>query len=150
MNKKLQTTRIELAEHQRNIWAVVPEAGASLDDVVKPEYWAHVAARMKPWDRIDVMPEDGSYFAELLVRDAARLYAKVTVLRHVKLDAVASDAADETTALFDVAYVGPVKKWRVMRKADKAPLREGFQSRGDAEEWLRQHIRTVAQPPAAA
>lgn len=146
---QLQITRFESAEHQRNLWCAVPEAGTPFEAVLTPAYWAHISARLRPWDRIEVMPEDGSYFAELLVQDAGRLYAKVAMLRHLKLEMV-EVRGEDGGADYEIKWAGPVKKWRVMRKSDKAELRDRFSTQGEASSWLAQHIKTVGAPSAAA
>lgn len=72
MTAPITTSRITLAEYARNIFVVTPEHGTPFEDILKPSYWLHVAdtvsMRLRPYDRIEVRPEDGSYFAELIVR----------------------------------------------------------------------------------
>ena len=85
---QLASNRLHLAEHRRNIFDVVPEHGTPFEELLKDSYWAHVSAKLKPGDHIEVRAEDGSYYAELIVQDAGRLYAKVAKLVHVVLDAV--------------------------------------------------------------
>lgn len=146
MMTQLQTTRFESSEHMRNVWVAVPEHGTPFEACLNPAYWAHVSARMRPWDRIEILPEDGSYFGELLVQDAGRLYAKVAVLRHLPLTVVEVRGEDAATSLYEVKWAGAVKKWRVMRKADRAELRDKFQTQGEASSWLTQYVRTVSVP----
>lgn len=150
MMTQLQTTRFESSEHMRNLWVAVPEHGTPFEATLNPAYWAHVSARMRPWDRIEILPEDGSYFGELLVQDAGRLYAKVAVLRHLPLALVEVRGEDAATSLYEVKWAGQVKKWRVMRKADRAELRDKFQTQGEATGWLAQYVRTVSVPSAAS
>lgn len=139
---QLATNRIKQAEYVRNIWHVTPEQDVPFDTLLDPKYWAHVSAQFKPCDRIEVNAEDGSYFAELIILDAGRLFAKVQVLRKVELKAVVVSGAisDE----YEVKWAGPSAKWRVLRKADNAPLKEGFTDRAGAEGWLVEHQRAVA------
>lgn len=147
---QLQTTRFESAEHQRNLWVAVPEHGTPFEAVLTPAYWAHVSARMRPWDRIEVTPEDGSYFAELLVQDAGRLYAKVAVLQNVKLELVEVRMGEDGSSDYEVKWAGSVKKWRVMRKSDRAELRDRFPTQAEALTWVQQYVRTVSTPKASA
>lgn len=137
----LNTSRFSLAEYERNIFVVTPETGTSFEELQDPAYWAHVAAKLKPWDMIEVRAEDGSYWAQMLVQDASRLWAKVTVLKHVQLHAVEQKSSEIDGHL--VKFGGPVKKWTVVRLTDKAVLRDGM-SKADAEKWLADHLRVVA------
>lgn len=145
---QLQTGRLELAEHQRNLHVAIPEHAVKFEELANPAYWAHVAARLRIGDRIEVMPEDGSYFAELIVQDAGKQFAKVAVLRHVKLEAI-EVRGEDLSAEYEVKWMGPAKKWRVMRRKDRSELRDGFATSDDATQWLRQHVRTVGAPAVA-
>lgn len=139
---QLATSRIQFAEHMRNIWYVVPEHSTPFEALLDSKYWAHVSAKFKPRDRIEVDAEDGSYFAELVVIDAGRLFAKVALLRKIELKAeeVGSDVSPD----FEVKWAGRHAKWRVMRKADKASLKDGFDDRAQADLWLANHLKAMA------
>lgn len=137
----LNASRFALAEYERNIWVVTPEAETPFEALQEPAYWAHVAAKLKPWDVIEVRAEDGSYWAQLLVQDASRLWAKVALLKHVQLHAVEPKSSEIDGHL--VKFGGPVKKWTVIRQSDKAVLRDGL-SKAEAEKWLADHLRAVA------
>lgn len=138
---QLATNRIQLAEHMRNIWYVTPEPNTPLDALLEPKYWAHVSAKFRPRDRIEVDAEDGSYFAELIVADAGRLFAKVNLLRKYELTPV---EMKEISPDFEVRWAGPHAKWRVVRKSDRGLIKEGFENRQEAEMYLQSHVRAMA------
>ena len=48
--------------------------------------WSHIASRLRPTDRVEVHAEDGSWFAELYVRDAGHLHATLVPLRVFEFD----------------------------------------------------------------
>lgn len=137
----LNSSRFKQAEYERNIWVVTPEAETPLEALLNPAFWAHVASSFKPWDHIEVRAEDGSYWAELLVQDASRNWAKVAVLRQVQLNGEAPRAEESDGHI--VEWSGPHTKWRVVRKADKAILKDSM-SKADANKWLAEHLRVVA------
>jgi hypothetical protein len=133
---KILQNRIRPAEYDRTIFATVPEIGTTLDDMLAPEYWSHVAKNLKPGSRIEVTAEDGSWFAELYVRRSSANAALVAVLRHHDFvgKVVATDPAVEH-ADFTVKHRGGAG-WSVVRNSDKAIMFEKGETRDQAEKWI--------------
>lgn len=141
----LHPSRMQLAEHRRQIWHIVPEHGTALTDLLNPAYWSHISRQMKPTDRIEVSAEDGSYFAELIVIDAGLQFAKVAVLREVKLETTESPEASAAIMKgHKVEWSGPHTKFRVLRESDRKVLKDGFGNRSDANAWLAGHAKAMA------
>ena len=132
--------RFKFAEHERNIWVVQPTAGTVLEDLLNEKYWTHVGIQLGIGDRIEVEPEDSSWWAELKVRAAGRMFAQVVVHQHYIYD-VPADHSDRSTANYEVKFI-PAHKWRVMR--DGEVLQHGFESKKLAEDWARDHAKRVA------
>lgn len=130
------------ADYVRRIHRATPPEGTTLEDVKDPAFWGHVAEKMTQYDRIEVIPQGGAWFAELLVVNCSKVHAKVAVLSFTKLsgDTTAKDKKegenDNKDELFDIQFKGPQRKWSVLRKADKAVLKEEFTSKDDAAAWL--------------
>lgn len=138
---QLATDRIQFANHMRNVWYVTPEHGTPIEALFEPQFWAHVSAKMKPRDRIEVDAEDGSYFVELRVEDAGRLYAKVVLLRRV--DLLPSEPAEQA-ADYKIMWAGPHAKWRIVRTKDKGLVKDGLETRQAAELYLTSHAKAMA------
>lgn len=137
MSVKILQNRIRPAEYDRTIFATNPEAGTTLEDMLAPEYWSHVAKNFKPGSRIEVTAEDGSWFAELYVRRASANAALVVVLRHFDFTsgkAAQPEAAAEHTD-FTVKFRGGAG-WSVVRNSDKAIMFENGKTREQAESWV--------------
>ena len=139
---QLQTMRHFLdAANKRNWHYVVPEEGTPFEAILDPGYWAHVAAQMAPGDWVEVDAEDGSYTALLKVRDAGKLYAKLSVFQLTIFDEkVEVMQGGPALAGHVVKWRGPVHKWCVLRGADV--LIEGL-TKDAAYAWLGQYSRTV-------
>jgi hypothetical protein len=128
---------VKAAEHMRAIhFAQGPLL--PLADAVKamkdPAFWANVSTRLQPNNRIEAMPEDGSYFVEFMVRSAGPNWAYVEVLREhafISAETVIAKAKDA-----EVNWGGPAHKWRVQRPSDKAVLKAGFDTPEQAGSWL--------------
>lgn len=136
MAVKILQNRIRPADYDRTIFATTPEPGTTLEDMLAPEYWSHVAKSLKPGSRIEVTPEDGSWFAELYVRRASANAALVVVLRAYDFEAKmlgATPAPDH--ADFTVKFRGGAG-WSVVRNSDKAIMFEGGKTREEAENWV--------------
>ncbi|MPZ31198.1 MAG: hypothetical protein GEV13_09415 [Rhodospirillales bacterium] len=52
----------------RSTFQVVLDPETTFDDILKLDFWVHVARRLKVRDRIEVHAHDGSWYAELVVR----------------------------------------------------------------------------------
>lgn len=138
--RQLVPSRFQNAEHARTVWRVVAEEGMTLEDVLKPIFWAHVGHLMQRFDIIEVLSDDEAWFVQLIVRDSARGYAKVTVLSHLELDA---EEINKTITVegFEVAWKGPKRKHVVIRQADRTLLKEGFSSKTEAMTWAQDLFR---------
>jgi hypothetical protein len=141
---QLQAAQFQPAEFARQVYQAVPSHGTTIDDMLKPEYWAHIATKLRPTYRIEVNAEDGSFFAELIVRDAGRTWAKVALLRHKTFDDGADILGESPAPDYVINFrVGPTK-WRVQRKSDGEVLRSGFISKPEAEAWAKTHTQAMA------
>ena len=139
--KALNGTRLQRVEHYCSSYAVVVEEGTTIDMVQEPGFWVHVWSKLRRMDTIRVLPEDESYFAELLVLSAGQGWAKVHVLRHVELDDAPAETGDESLA---VEWKGPHRRYAVIRKTDGQILRDGFVKKTDAANWRRDHSAALA------
>ena len=141
MSQKLTPDRFKSAEYVRQIHSVTIPEGTTLEEVQEPAYWAHVAGRMHPRDRIEAWAEDGAWYAEFMIISCSRNYASVAVLLvRTFQDAVNADA--ENCELYKAMFKGPVRKWAVIRTQDKEIMKDGFDSRGDAEKSAAEFQRT--------
>lgn len=138
---KLSPAKLQPAEHYRTRYAAVVDDGTTVEDLQRPEFWCHVAGKLRQMDVIEVLAEDGSYFAELMVLKSGTGFAKVLLLRQVALEDTAQDD-DESPVV--AQWKGPHRKYSVIRKADGVILKDGFANKGDAEIFAREYAQTVA------
>lgn len=140
---KLMPSRMQQAEYGRTDFVVTVEQGVSVTDLQKEGFWSLVCARFRPYDRIEVRTDDGSYWAELLVLGCDRAWAKVHVLREASLTTtdVAMSQAEST---YRVNWKGPHRKFCVIRKADGIIVHEGEQLKESAQTWARDHEKAMA------
>lgn len=144
---RLKESRLKAQLHgfENTFWLAVIEHGTPYDEVLKPDFWAHVAEprRMKIGDEIVVVPDDGSYRAKLFVRDVGRVWVKVEELTKKDFDAVVAPVGD-TASEFRVEWKGPHHKHSVVRISDNEIIQGGFKSAGDARLWMAEHAKAMA------
>ena len=143
---KLMPARMHLAEHERNVHVITVEVGVEREHLKDTAFWSLVSNKLRPYDRIEVRRDDGLFYAEYLVLACDRSLAKVYEMSYHNL--TTSDVAQTEAALkkddFDVKYRGPHSKHSVIRKSDGAVIKEEFQTRDEAEAWMKQHKQTVS------
>lgn len=142
---KIRNGQFKGAEFARLVWSARPEAGTTIEQLMQPAYWASVAEQLKPGARIEVMPEDGAYFAEFIVRSCTRVSAVVYPLRVVQFEFAEQT---ETDPEYFVKWRGPSKKWCVMRKSDNVPVIEDQETQELAYRELNDYLK-VHKPRAA-
>jgi hypothetical protein len=138
---KLLGTKLQLAEHKRNIHYADAPKGTTVNALTTPEFWANVASRMRPNDRIEVMPEDGLFFAELMVRSCGPNWAHVEMLRFHQFES--AESLLEKSKTHKVEYNG-ASKWHVIRLSDRAVLTKGHDTPELAAAWLAANLKAVA------
>ena len=126
--------RVKGAEYVRNIYSATPEFGTTYEDIQRPDYWKHITT-LRPGDRIEIVSEDSSWFAELFVLSNGKGWVKVFPLRHVMLSESEQVAGTATHAL---EWRGPKRKWSVERTSDKEVIKDGFATKEEANAWLSQ------------
>lgn len=138
--RRLRGAQIKGSEFARAIYYSRPDAGTTADDLMRPDFWANVAAQLRPGDRIEVYPEDGAFFAELLVRSSSRLAAVVIPLRAIDLSGSSEETIEEPG--FSVKFRGP-RKFCVIRNSDGVPVIEDIDTKEQAfrelEDYLKAH-----------
>lgn len=136
---KLLQNQFKQAEYCRVVYYVTPEHNTSLEEMLTPEYWAHVSKSLKPNDRVEVVAADGSWFAELYVRAAGANSATVVLLRKVEFSAVQKPDASGYKA-----YFAGKAKWRVIRESDKAVMIENLATEEAAKDWIANPVLKAA------
>ena len=129
---KATAGQVQIQETARNVWIFRPTEDITKEDMLRPAFWTHVARQMRVNDRIEVLSQDASWYAELIVRAVGPLEVATGLLAFTQFDAIAAPSEDE----YLVAWKGPTAKWRITRVSDKQTLREGFASEALAKAWL--------------
>jgi hypothetical protein len=142
MIRQLPPARFQMAEYARVPYLVTVEHGTAFAETLEPSFWAHVAAKLKAGDHIEVMAEDMSFGRELIVIETGRMWARVQEwpftepAQRVETPVMASE--------YTIKYAGPHHKHQVIRNSDNAVIKDQISQRTDAEMWLKNHIKSQA------
>ena len=148
LNHQAKPERFSVAEQLRKIYTYILPGGTNFEDVLTPEFWLPVLRELKPWSRIEVVEEEGKFWAELLVRRVDHRGATVHVLCVHELGGVG--AVGRLPANVDGAHIrfaGAHRQWAVERDGNN--LRDGFPTEAAARLWLESHSK-VTQPKGVA
>ena len=131
--KPLASNKFKNAEFVRNVFAITPPPGVTIEDMLKREYWTHVANLLGPMARIEVLPRDGKFFAELIVTASGKNWANVCLRDYVVLD---NFNAPADNSIYTVKHLGGDSGWAVVRNSDKQVMGDGFDTSDEANAWL--------------
>lgn len=133
---QLSPHRLGLAEHKRNVhFATVPPK-TTKEQLLDPLFWGHVTDVLRAGGRIEVVPEDAEYFAELHVVSVSKHAAAVALLRFVELQ-VAPLAGMDDLGDYNIEHAGATSKWRAVRRADGRTIVDGQDSLDAVVDYLR-------------
>ena len=112
------------------------------EDLLAPEYWAHISAQLRPRDRIEAWANDGSWMAEYVVLEAGRNWARPHLLQvyHFTSGDQAMTQADAMSP-YEILHRGPHCQWSVIRKVDREVMHEGEATMDGAVAWLKERLK---------
>jgi len=131
----ITSNRVRLAEFMRNVHAVTVPSGVTVEDIQQGSYWVNTSRALKVTDRIEVINEDGSFFAELMVVSVVMSMVRVKLLRSVDLTDVEDIPTGDESEL-EVKYRGQIAKHTVQNKKTKKIIKEGFDTQAEAKQYL--------------
>jgi hypothetical protein len=140
-NIQLPPARMQSREYENLDHTITIESKWTMEDVLKPIFWASCWQKMRRYDEVTVRVDDGSWWAKLLVVQVGTGFAFVRPIAFAQLTgetAVAQSAPAQFEG-FEVRELGPFKKWCVVRTADSQVLKEKCDSRRDADDWLQNY-----------
>lgn len=136
-------------------WVHYAQAGVSLDDVLKPDYWANVASRFRMYDKIEVIFDEYNCWAEFLVVKIDNVsnqnlvnrtaqWAVIELINSYNLplsdknvsNKVNTDELDEKE--YFVKYLNPHKRYAIIRASDNSIIEEGIHSKEEAANKMKQ------------
>jgi len=138
----MEQVRFKPTEYLRNTFLCTAFERTTPQQMLLPEYWAHVAHQMRPRDRVEAWANDGTWMAEFVVLDASRAWARVQLLNvhHFTTSDQARTQADAMNP-YEVTHRGPHSQWSVVRKSDRMVVSEGHATIDQATNWLKERMK---------
>lgn len=146
-NTQLNPARLSLFEHTNTAYLATVETGTTEKDLLNPNFWSHIAPKLRPYDEIRVCCDDGSFYVTLLVVSCDRTWAKVKVKKDGWMNLEDETNVPENSE-YEIKWGGPYLKFRVIRKKDGGVLRDKLQTKKEASDWLEGHIGTTGKAAA--
>ncbi len=138
-------SRMALEESRVLHYHFIAPAGILPSDLVDPAHWAHLAHKFQEYTKLEVYAEDWTWRVLLVVRSAGQNWARVEALELNKFDERSVDeGSNYILAGYAIKHAGSFAKWRVIREADGAVIRDKFPTKADAEAWLVEHAKNQA------
>ena len=139
--RKIISPQFNLAEQKRVVWSAEPTEGVTIQDMLRPIYWTHVAENLAKGARIEAVSHDGTWFAEFYVKSANKVEAYVTLMREVQLSKAVAKLKVEPKYKLDHIGGG---SYRVIRTEDKVVLKENLKGKDTAQKWLDNYLEEIA------
>lgn len=147
----LLESRMNPSGYTRQDWDVAVPAKVTLEHILhNPGYWKQVAKRLHIYDVLRILPDDCSFYAELLVLQVQPGVGAVTALKYVfepetagakgkrEVVNVLSSKADD----YEVKW-GGFNKWQVTRIADGVVISKGHGSEAEANAARDDHVQSA-------
>lgn len=139
--QQLNPARMKECEFERTCYVMTAHEETLPEDLLNPDYWSHVAEKLRPWDKIEARADDGTWYAEFIVLETSRRWAKVCLLFSVALTTKDVSLSQSAKDEYSVEFKGPMRKWSVIRKSDSAMIHEGEQTKDGAYQWLANRLK---------
>ena len=137
--------RMPTAETQRVVYQVVVPPEVERKHLKDPKYWKHVATKLQPYTKLEVVTDDGRFYAEYLVLNAGQNWATVQELSYHELSGQDLEVEAQKMSEFFVKWFGPSVRYAVVRKADNERIKDGFQTQEAAATYLREYVKVISK-----
>jgi len=154
--RKINANEVQGADFGRRAFVHTPADGVSVEDMLEPGYWAAVAGKLGFGDRLEVLPQNGSYHAELVVLDVGKTWAKMGLVHSVLFNKKANTRqvanpvetpVEESAGGTYVKWSSPHTKFRVHDAKTREVLKDGFVTADAAKAWAETYSAPTAATP---
>jgi hypothetical protein len=137
---QLQSNRTREFGHWQNWHTVNAQVGTTRENILKEDYWAHVAQKYSKGDMLFVRADDNAWVAQYYITDCARTWVKVFELNWWDLKTVEMPLGLREDFVYH--WFGNQDQCGVVRKSDGAAMIKGLKSKEQALEWIVNHNKT--------
>lgn len=138
-------SQLKQTDFVRQSLTIVAKEGQSIEDIMEPNSWATISPKVRGWDKVEVIAEDGSYVAELFVVQVSKLWVRTALINFTDLSKEDRAEDDGSNDDYYAKYRGTIKKWCVVRREDDSNVSEGLESREDAVRSMIDYEKALAR-----
>lgn len=128
---------IREASMNRNVFSLAAPLGTLWEDVLSPAFYAHIAPKLRPLDRIEVVAEDMTFYGEVMVLAVGQQHVNVVEIAFIELSM--PETIQMTLAGHKVMFRGPQARWSVVRISDGMAVSENHPTAQHAAMWLTEN-----------
>lgn len=142
--KRLSPNSLDGAEYKTKLYRASIPSDLTMDDILKSEYWAHVAGRLSPAEKIECIWEDMTKYAEILVISVGVAWAKIVCLKFVDFNAaqISPDAPEKKNTEYFIEFQKACQ-WAVYRKSDGQRIHSNCLTEEEAKAWLADFEKAI-------
>lgn len=144
LKKTMKHMAVRPADMARLYYVAIAPAGHTIEDMMDPEYWVHVARlfKDKPYGQIDVISEDGTLDVTFRVMAASDRWLRVRLIRQAPaMEAIA--AAPDLPDGWHVVY-RKERLWQVCNGQNKV-IADGLESESAAKARMNELAAEMKQ-----
>lgn len=131
------------AETARSVWIITAPPGATPEDFLEAETYAHVLGRkIKAGAKLEITAEDKTWYAEVLIRDVAGQIVHAAMLCKHNFSPLVGKEHDA----YEEKWGGPQGGWRVIRKSDRSVMIDKLQLKSQATAWIEENAGKTPEP----
>lgn len=151
--KVLTSTALKLAEYEAPNYFVVVDNDTTIEDIMRPAFWAHHSGKLRKNNTIDIVRENSSLDMQVRVIESGQGFVRVRPLRAWEDEEVAKARAADVAA--EETNTGAVKlpeEYKITSGRGSFVLTyvptdtrigQGYKTRGLAEEAARAHAASA-------
>lgn len=136
---KFRSSDFGVSSFKKNDWHLTLTEAHTMEDVSNPRLWGDLLGRFTRGDTIEAFKPDSGAWARFVVTEVGPGFIKL------------GKTESFTPAEVIVPEVGLEPKWNVgkrafdvIRSADRFVMKDGFQTKQSAVDWINDHTKKVA------
>ena len=140
---KLAPSRIKEKEFGQQTYFVDADENTNFEDLLMPEFWTLVSAKLRPYNEIIVVRQDFAFYGRFIVVDANNAGARLLEVERKIFDDKPVKGRDEEYQGYRITFCGPTDKHKILR-SDGVEVTSGISTKKDARAWIDDYIKAQA------
>jgi hypothetical protein len=127
------------SKHVLDYHVFAPE-GSAIEDLQKPEVWAHIAYKLAPMTQITATEKSGKWLALLYVVSCTKLSAQTEIIWYKEINANSNPSSND---VFEVVWINFQEKYGVKRKSDGVLVARDLATSSEAAQVMSNEMNAL-------